>query len=79
MTITEIRRKTAEIASRLAEIRALARDIRSSHPQGEALYRALQLGGLPAEHADPIGAVEDVLRHPHPQRYTHEEGYEHLR
>ena len=79
MTLTEIRRETAEIAYHLAEVQALARDIRSGHPQGETLYRALLLGGLPAEHADPIGTVEDVMMHLHPQRYTQEDSYEYLR
>lgn len=63
MTITEIRRKTAEIASHLAAVRALAREVRFGHPQGEALYRALQQGDLPTEHADPVGTVEDILQH----------------
>ncbi len=62
MTTAEARRRTAEIASHLAEIRALARSIGAEHPQGEALYRALQNGCLPAEHADPVGLVEDVVR-----------------
>ena len=74
MTNAEIRHRTAEIASHLAAVRALARDIRSDHPQGEALYRALQQGGLPAEHADPVGAVEDVLQCPphHPAQEDYE-------
>ena len=78
MTNTDVRRRTAEIAFHLAAIRALARDIRCDHPQGEALYRALQHGGLPAEHADPVGAVEDVLQHP--MHHVSQEGtHEHFR
>ena len=77
MPNTEIRHRTAEIASHLAAVQALARAIRSEHPQGEALYLALQNDGLPAEHVDPIGTVEDVLRHP--PHSTQEAGVEYVR
>ncbi|WP_407543125.1 hypothetical protein Q0M94_24195 (plasmid) [Deinococcus radiomollis] len=77
MTNDDVRRRTAEIASHLAEVQALARSIRHDHPDGPELYRALNHGCLPAEHADPVGLVEDVLQYP--KRYTREEDYERLR
>lgn len=77
MTNDDLRQKTAEIAAHLTEIRTLALSIRSGHPDGNALYRALNCGCLPAEHADPVGLVEDVLQHPHP--HTVEDGYERFR
>ena len=62
MNTTEVRRRTAEIASHLAAIRDLARSIQTRHPQGAALYRALNAGCLPAEDADPVELVERVLQ-----------------
>ncbi len=77
MTNEDVRRKTAEIASHLAGVQELARAIRKDHPDGPELYRALNHGCLPAEHADPVGLVEDILQCP--KRHTVEEDYERFR
>ena len=79
MTNDDLRRKTAEIASHLAEIQALARTIQREHPDGQRLYRELNHACLPAEHADPVGTVEDILQHPLTQNRDWEEGYERFR